>query len=376
MYLPYSPFFSIMNIQIPFEIGYVQQENGNIEPLEGIEISINKNGIFNIAYFNDNTDLKPVKQSSEEEYKAFLQQKEQDKIKSFQHILDVFDEVFNSKDWDYSIHEDTVQFLIKYESFKIENNKQESHTIKDLFVRIKYGISTKRFFELKGIRKTLNFSEYTADYGQSHMDGSIKWSSFCLGEGGISSLWDSLQMTGNSNQTDDLKNFLFSLYPYLMWENLEATPWRFIQRIKSNQRILTDRTPVISTELIEQALKKSDISRFIHLDTNTLEVSIPDLSFNFLREISENIPDIYKCYVDDSGSHFSGIDSIANSGLSTSPNDQYPVIFKGQEIKLKVLPDENILDLSTFNRVVSPSNVNIIVQYIITEFNKTLRQSL
>lgn len=363
-----------MNIEIPFELGYVQIDNGDIEPLEGMEIAIGKSGLINIAYFNDNNSFKPIKQSTEEEYKAWIKQKELDKVKSFQNILDIFNEVFNPEDWDYKIYDNEVQFLIKFDSFIIQNNKGENHLIKDLFVKLEYNITYKIFTSLKGIRKTLNYSEYKSNYGQSHLDGHVNWSKFCLGEGEISTFWNSIQMRDNPDLEKDLRGFLYTLYPYLMWENLDATPWRYIQNIKQDQRVQSDNTVPLTPELIKEILNKNDISDSIQLNENDFSIEIVE-GIQYLSSVSKNIPESYTCYYDDYLSPFYGFNSQISSS-EVNINDTQVIDFKDQKIKLKIVPDETNIDLSTFNRFLSPKNRALVLQYIKDNFIKTLKQSL
>lgn len=362
-----------MNIEIPFEIGYVQDANDIIKELEQIEVRIGKTET-NIYYVNQSGYFTPIKQSSEEEYKAWIKQKEIDKIKSFQNILDIFNEVFNQEDWDFKIRDNTVDFIVRFESFIIQNNKGENHPIKDLFVKLEYNIPNKVFTSLRGIRKTLNYSEYKANYGQSHLDGNINWSKFCLGDGDISKFWDSIQMYSNSNLEKDLRGFLYSLYPYLMWENLDATPWRYIQNIKQDQRILSDNTVPLTPELIKEILSKNDISDNILLDESTFEVQVNE-GIQYLSTVSQNIPEVYTCYYDDYLSPFYGFNNEVSSS-EVNINDTYPINFKDQVIKLKILPDKSPLDLSTFNRFLSPKNRTLVLNYIKDNFIKTIKQSL
>ncbi len=364
-----------MNIEIPFELGYVQLVNQDIVEISKIEVDIYSDKTT-ILYVGSNISSSnyPVSQVTKEEYKAWIKQKELDKIKSFQNILDIFNEVFNESDFDYKIHENTVDFIIRFESFIIQNNKGENHLIKDLFVKLEYNIPNKRFTSLYGIRKTLNYSEHKANYGQSHLNGHINWSSFCLGDGDISKFWDSIQMSSNDTLEKDLRGFLYSLYPYLMWENLDATPWRYIQNIKQDQRILQDNTVPLTPELIKEILSKNDISENILLDESTFQVQINE-GIQYLSTVSQNIPEVYTCYYDDYLTPFYGFNNQIQSS-EVNIHDSYPINFKDQVFKLKILPDESPLDLSTYNKFLSPKNRTLVISYIKDNFIKTIKQSL
>jgi len=370
-----------MTIQTPFHIGYVQCVADAVHTLDKITVYAYKESI-NIEYYTINpstsvlTEIYPLVQLTKEGYDKIIQREKLEKTSQFQNIIDVFNEVFNPEDWDYTItNEATVEFIIKFDSFVISNIQGEEHTIKDLFVRLVYNIPLQRFDALHGIRKTLTYSEFSSDYGHSHLNGATQWSRFCLGDGEISNFWSYIQINNSSDIEKNLRGFLYSLYPYLLWENLEATPWRYIQRIKQSNRILTDNTFSLSIDIIKQILSTADIADTLILDENNFEITL-NQGVQFLSQISKNAPEIYKCYYDDYLSAFYGLSSVNTRNIS-NVIDSCPIVFKDQKITLNVISDAlDSVQLETYNRFLSPKNVDIISNYIKDNFKKTLVQNL
>lgn len=363
-----------MHINTPFELGYVKDINGKSQILCTIDINIKENEYLSITYYNENSSLIfPEVQLTKEGYNTLIEQEKLDKVKEFQNILDVFNEVFNPEDWDYTIIDNSVEFLIKFESFNIQNNKGETHLIRDLFVKLVYDIQNKRFISLKGNRKTLSMAELSSKYIHSHLQYSTSWSSFCLGDGDIKVFYDGMCMINNPAIEQDLRGFLYSLYPYLMWENLDATPWSYIQNIKKDDRKLIDNTSALSNNEIITILSSNDISKFIQIDETTLEINILH-NIEYLSCLSKDVQESFLCYYDDRLNPFYGMNESLSNNISF--NDIEPIIFKGEKVTMKIVPDENTLDLSTFNRFLSPSNVELINRYITSNFIKTLKQSL
>lgn len=120
----------------------------------------------------------------------------------------------------------TAYIIVHFPEFTITNELEETHTIKDMYVRITVNEDKTICPGIQGQRSTLTDKEYISDYTHSHLFGGHEcYSSFCLGTGPIKNTLLSLVDSGS----DDLwLLFCGELEEFLKVESLSGGPYKKI----------------------------------------------------------------------------------------------------------------------------------------------------
>lgn len=152
------------------------------------------------------------------------------------------DTVFPGR-WDMqpSTREVGQQYLfIHFPEVIIKNDLELEHTIKNLFVKLRFTNKYTLNAHPIGFRSTYSTKELLLNYTHSHISGlgvnnqSIDTNTFCLGS---SELVENLRIL-NQRYNDDsfiteeeILMFLFNLETYVAWESLEGGPYKKIEQL-------------------------------------------------------------------------------------------------------------------------------------------------
>lgn len=176
-----------------------------------------------------------------------------------------------------------INIIIHYPEISIRNSKEETHTIKDIFVRISISLHKKNYYNrdnieyeihtIEGVRSTVSYKEYISDYAHSHLPrkpwltmnngGHLNFNNFCTGEGDIDKTIKIVQEDLNENKSnstfEDFRLLLLQIQPFLEWESLEGTPYMNIKnignpKIKSIDNLVN---PAVASDIAEQFRFKS-----------------------------------------------------------------------------------------------------------------------
>lgn len=126
-----------------------------------------------------------------------------------------------------SLYSSGGEIILRFPEITITNSHQNTHIIKDLFVKFSITFSGNYYSvqEIKGTRSTLSYSEYTSNYRHSHLSSSVRaleWSSFCTGEGPINNIKAMLGGLIDSFDINLFEHYLIHIKEYVEWESLEG----------------------------------------------------------------------------------------------------------------------------------------------------------
>lgn len=292
--------------------------------------------------------------------------------------------------------------ILKFDELTLKNSRRQTHTIKDLLLRIildKNG-DTKRLSlgSIQGNRLTLTSQEYQSNYFHSHLSTSAPdmmrgtvlrtFKSFCTGSGEINAYRMELNEDGMTEQK--IIAFLLQLTTLVSWESLEGTPYKYMNKImnKSNDISLNPHSRTLSDTNMD-----TYYSRW--LDRHKNNDIVPLLQFEYtnggykLKENS-NLDEVflagtrnsdnsfcrrYYAYKDEEGNYYK---VTSDSGNERVPNINHrTLIFRGEELRSKIETEQT--DSTTINRntyVIKPEIKQYIINKINNEINKkAIRQS-
>jgi len=140
-----------------------------------------------------------------------------------------------------SLTKNTYRITILYPEIIITNSRDESHTIRELYVSFEIKLDSDKFKftnTLTGWRGMVTMEEAASNYSHSHLhSGSylMGQNEFCLGTGPIASMISEFRhkyipVTDEEFETLFL-SFLFQLNSYVKWESIEGTPYIYIRHI-------------------------------------------------------------------------------------------------------------------------------------------------
>lgn len=126
----------------------------------------------------------------------------------------------------------TAYIIVHFPEFTITNEFEETHTIKDMYVRITVNENKTIGPRILGQRSTLTDEEYVTSYSHSHLPiGYGGYSDFCLGQGPIKNTLLSLVDYGS----DDLwLLFCGELEEFLKVESLSGGPYKKISDLSKS----------------------------------------------------------------------------------------------------------------------------------------------
>lgn len=265
--------------------------------------------------------------------------------------------------------------VIKFPEITITNGRRESHVIKDLYVRWKFGIGFRIKKSLEGIRGTLSYLEYKSGYSHSHLPSrnAQDWNAFCLGSGGFADLNQEWCVEDKKFIQEEFELLLYQLGAYVKWESLGGGPYIRISGIsvRGNSMHVRD-------EDIKRSLKRiiNSISCFplkYNSLSNRFDVNFLDLE----KEISEvtnknNIP-VMRVKKTGAGDYLYGdiTEETIRDWISTG-NDNLSgcsISFKGEDIPIRILEFKKSKNSTYTRTVVHPNIIERLRQKLITRTN-------
>jgi len=158
--------------------------------------------------------------------------------------------------------DDKLDIHLYFEDITIKNSDNITHNIKDLFVIIRFN-SNGGDYELSntlyGYRTFITQNEANNHYLHSHLSDEGE---FCLGSGPLKLFMSDYgySMTIDRENIDIFDEMLLMIFHYVRWESMEGTPYRYINRLVSQQ--LNNQYVKINTEDISLINKGIDVSCF------------------------------------------------------------------------------------------------------------------
>lgn len=230
-----------------------------------------------------------------------------------------------------------LKILVHFPEFYITNSLDQSHKIRDLYLKLEFGRPpgvTLRTYSAS--RTTLTQAEKQSRYGHSHISKSItegKWGGFCLGEGPINSQVQSLIRYGISDRDfNTFEMFLIGMESYLQWESIEGGPYIYIADIKRRMKIET-----VPVEHLEDTLKKyinvCNYKGFSIVDKKRIVIDHND--DDFLKSLLPVVRNEHKVNRDAEGRYYNEGKNIEYPDLSLNET------FKGELLIQKVITDES-----------------------------------
>jgi len=265
--------------------------------------------------------------------------------------------------------------VIRFPEITITNGKRESHVIKDLYVRWKFGIGFRIKNSLEGVRGTLSYLEYKSGYSHSHLPSRNmeNWSSFCLGTGDFADLNQEWRVEDKKFIQEEFELLLYQLGAYVKWESLGGGPYIRIRGIsvKGNSMHVRD-------EDIKRSIKRiiNNISYFplkYSSLSNRFDVNFLDLE----KEISEvtnknNIP-VMRVKKTGAGDYLYGdiTEDTIRDWISTGNDDLSgcSISFKGEDIPIRITEFKKSKGPAYTRTVVHPNIIERLRKKLITRTN-------
>lgn len=284
--------------------------------------------------------------------------------------------------------------------FTIVNNLEQSHPIKDLYVRInihKYRNEYLYFGGLDLLRTTLTSKELVCGYVHSHVgnrrdilsdinkgrDVSLTYNSICLGNNPIKSYLNNKRLDEFTRK--DFESFMMHLMSILTYESIETNPYLYFVDVY-NSKLLGPNFRVLSYSSLKDYIK--NIINNLPNYTDSLEFDVDktgiilkksqkleDLLLKMIKDIYGNRSryEDFVCYKIDSG--YCKI--FDKSLIKISEDNIEPEIktyetsnslyFRGEKLKLNVIQEPDIVTKETFDNLVEiihPEILEMIVKII------------
>ena len=138
-------------------------------------------------------------------------------------IKEVLSSIFDEAGFELNMSKAYFSLTLHYPILTIQNNVDESHEIKDLYVKITGNLTSNSCKSLTGVRATRSYAELISNYNHSHLPSHrmSEWNYFCLGSSEIQML-----LCEDIFQSEEyLRYFCVVLESYLSWESVEGNPY-------------------------------------------------------------------------------------------------------------------------------------------------------
>lgn len=258
--------------------------------------------------------------------------------------------------------------VIYYPNVTISNEKNKQHSIKDLFVNLKFELNRKtkkvNIIGIFGRRATLTYEEVCSNYVHSHLNPNIfcyfetsnkdyfrnTITRFCTGSGEINILL--AEYNSNDFSEDRFNLILVQLMTLISWESIEGTPYRYINNIKIELNGITPREIKLYDSYCNHI-------RYIRDGFSNNKVKPEDLKFivkNSKIELDENSFDDFILKLSNSCSttksyficfKFDGKYYMHNSIKPSEIKyykytEQNPIVFRGEEFPFTIIYPEEV----------------------------------
>lgn len=223
--------------------------------------------------------------------------------------------------------------LIHFEEFFIENELEQRHKIKDLYVKI----ILSNDFEILGLRGSVTLREYATRYSHSHLPSETTynntWGNFCTGEE-----FGTLINNYKSKRTLEALNLImFTLEDFITSESLNGGPHIPMDRLYLENSLLGNfNLEFKSIKNINDLLKYTTFTDNCDLYTEwtaknlNLEIEGSE-NFKFVPELNTFVVDLEKAKNIFEGRFVTGDDHIKTPDLFR---------LKGEITKLKIIEED------------------------------------
>lgn len=288
-------------------------------------------------------------------------------------LEDMYGENYDIIEEEYVLNRLKADIILKFPEVTIRNSNNESHKIKDLYVKIQYR-NNRLVRELEGFRGVLSAKEYKAHYAHSHLSSSnthTDWTDFCLGSGTETGFL--LAECQESFTEDNFIRLLAMIDSYVEYESIEGGPHIRMSDMNTSRR-RGRRTYDSSSEyrrLKSQITEKLPL-KYIHddyiprfeIDTNSPELqTIMNKYISVKSKRNKTNGEIF----DDSREEV----DVDRANRQLRNDYSTSITFRGQTIQKYVeeLETEEI-DMSVYEEVANPDVVLEVLEYLKEDLNK------
>ena len=278
---------------------------------------------------------------------------------------------FGEENVDLQIEGQNKNLIIKFPEITISNNKNQTHKILDLYVKLVMQQKNNLLTYAYGCRSTRTVSEAASNYVHSHLhsiSGLPIFSDFCLGSSEFGQQLAVLAHDNPSTYTEEKFDILFCLLDsYVRYESLEGGPHIRIETIVTKTPTLPniDTSTSKMDNLYKKFIMAEDSFGFNFINRNqyaTIEVDRDSLE-------TKLIPYCTDLVIKDNGQYYAETGAIMLSSERTRPVGSRVLNFKGEHIEYKIIPDEK-QEKERGQKVPHPQITQWISQEISSKFNK------
>lgn len=282
--------------------------------------------------------------------------------------------VYPDDRFDVRISGDIVSILIHFPEVLIQNNRNESHTCKDIFIRLTFGYLSYKLTQFEIAKTTYHINEYESRYLHSHVNGGNVGtynSSCCFGSTEISNVREKLKSQYSAFL---FERFLGLIPVWLSHESLEGTPYIYMKDVKAKDRYTKSVTALTNADILENNLFKF-LSKFvIKLNINDKsDICKIELDNEYVNSVINEISSHKALYNPENKSYYGLPEKAANYDMQFKNfNRDCQVIFKGKTVPVKIeYPNEGVV----YNTVAHPSIKNIIINTLNQIIDATVKKN-
>lgn len=312
-------------------------------------------------------------------------------------VKEVYDE-----NWDVDILMNGANFniigiAIHFPEITITNTSKHRHTIKDLFVRVRFTCTDAhlRLGNLEGGRMSMTLPQFQHNYNHSHLSGNQPstsnqapyYTNFCTGSGNINIYQMNINNDGFVETT--FIQYLLAIVTLVNWESLEGTPYKRMNQVmlmtNNNSYSYSQSNSTSLYNLLKMKLKtpeaKFDLN--IYIENDRYYIRDDEAFEKFLTQFpfTDSQKTSYLCYIGPDGRayRYSATGILSRAGVnvpdfSRSANSKY--IYKGTEMTFNVDMGETGEEEIRVEFKLHPSIKQYLKNELEYELNKqTVRQS-
>lgn len=283
---------------------------------------------------------------------------------------------------------------IRFPEIQMTNSLGYTHTIYDLFVRMKISSNegAPHFHKLLGTRTTFTTKEVEKSFIHSHLSSNSssrqgmipQFEDFCTGTGEINNIKMMLNsMSLTSYDYNLLRMYFFQLNSYVSWESLEGGPYIKIGNLSKEgtlseieifQGQLMGFYGVFMMKLLNMKIAGDSIDidwyiedyKYLIKDNEKFEILLANFA-------STSYPQ--HLFLKDEKGNYCGQSSIS----PFEPKEEFPnipFVFKGESVPLKIIPHPEVVPL-TEQKYLHPKIKNYVKQQLeYKATNNSIRKSL
>lgn len=299
----------------------------------------------------------------------------------------------------------SIDITVKYPNIVIVNSKNESHRIKDLFIKHTFNHEGQLTQKFQMNRSTYNYSELMCGYRHSHhstfninRNNLQRWNGTCLGQGTLSISVNALRRP-NVDEFDEvaIMAYFADVDAYVAWESLEGVPYISLHNISNattsgNNSMTYQRNANYSLTAYEKEVAKKLLENNYIIDNCKL---VPSLYKNFplykleydeyklvkySTQVAESL-NLFSRFKSNNKVCFAVVDDFGKVTYYTLSNSQNKIEqiknvdnmflfkFKNQDVKLKAIDDVQKIEEKR-ELVIQPCIIYYIISNLENEINK------